>query len=111
MRVASFRLAFLAIHVGVWLSTPAFAAAGAESRAKAILAESNVRGGLVAHVGCGDGRLTAALGSGGAFLVHGVDASPANVAKARKHIHARGLYGKVSVDLWSGGRLPYTDSL
>ncbi|MHC4200395.1 MAG: outer membrane protein assembly factor BamB family protein, partial [Planctomycetota bacterium] len=31
--------------------------------------------------------------------------------EAREHIRKLGLYGKVSVERWSGGRLPYTDNL
>ena len=49
------------------------------------------------HVGCGDGKLTAALRAGDGFLVHGLDTDVKNVAKAREHIRSRGLCGKVSV--------------
>ncbi|MGB2819924.1 MAG: PQQ-binding-like beta-propeller repeat protein, partial [Phycisphaerae bacterium] len=63
------------------------------------------------HVGCGDGKLTAALGASDSFLVHGLDADAANVEKAREHIRSLGLYGKVSVELWKPGRLPYAGNL
>ncbi len=63
--------------------------------------------GLVVHLYCGDGRRTAALHEG-RFVVHGLDA---DVTDARRHIHALGLDGKVSVAPWSGGRLPYVDNL
>ena len=84
--------------------------AQAES-ASEILDATGVRGGLIIHVGCGDGELTAALGAGESFLVHGLDADAANVAEARDNIRAAGLYGKVSVDLFTGDRLPYADGL
>jgi len=79
--------------------------------AREILETSGVRGGLVVHVGCGDGRLTAALRAGDAYLVHGLDADPAAVAKARETIAAKGLYGTVSVDAFDGTHLPYVDNL
>ncbi len=79
--------------------------------AEQILSASGVRGGLVVHLGCGDGRLTAALHAGDAYLVHGLDAVPANVTAARAHLRERGLYGPVSVDYLAGDRLPYVDNL
>lgn len=79
--------------------------------ARQILAPSGVKGGLVVHLGCGDGRLTAALRANDSYLVHGLDADAANVEKARQYIHARGLYGPVSVEQYGDGRLPYNDNL
>jgi hypothetical protein len=52
------------------------AASAAEQEAKAILETSGVQGGLIVHVGCGGGGLTAALRANDRFLVHGLDASP-----------------------------------
>jgi len=80
-------------------------------QAKAILDNTNVKGGLIVHLGCGDGKLTAALHANDSYLVQGLDADPRNVERAREHIRSLGLYGKVSVDLWSGGYLPYIDNL
>ncbi len=87
--------------------------AAATGLAKEILETTGVQGGLVLHLGCGDGRLTAALHAGQQYLVHGLDAEAANVEKAREYIRSRGLYGKVSVDGWTGSskRLPYVDNL
>jgi len=82
-----------------------------QALARQILAATGVRGGLVVHVGCGDGRLTAALGSSRSTLVHGLDRDAANVATARRHVADRGLRGKVTVERWQGDRLPYTDNL
>ena len=79
--------------------------------ARRILAETGVRGGLIVHVGCGDGRLTAALGASERYVIHGLDTSTANVEQARKHVHSLGLYGKVSVAQFDGKRLPYGDNL
>jgi outer membrane protein assembly factor BamB len=79
--------------------------------AKQILEATGVKGGLIVHVGCGDGKLTAALRANDATLVHGLDADAKNVAAAREHIRSLGLYGKVSVEQRSPGGLPYTDDL
>ncbi|MHC4200447.1 MAG: outer membrane protein assembly factor BamB family protein, partial [Planctomycetota bacterium] len=90
-------------------------AAGPDAKALArqILAATGIRGGLVVHVGCGDGKLTAALRSSDNYVVHGL-AAAADVARARKHVRSQGLYGRVSVaryEVGAGGRLPYADNL
>jgi len=93
----------LASAYGVW--------AALQTPAQQILSETGVKGGLIVHLGCGDGRLTAALRANDSYLVQGLDADAANVAKAREHIRSLNLYGKISVEQWTGKRLPYTDNL
>ncbi len=84
----------------------------AAADAKRVLASSGVRGGLVVHVGCDDGKLTAALHAGGSFLVHGLDRDASRVCEARSHIRSVGLYGPVSVHHWTTApRLPYAENL
>lgn len=78
--------------------------------AQDILEVSGVKGGLVVHLGCGDGRLTAALHANDSYLVQGLDTDAENVEKARAHILSLGLYGKVSSDRLTGTRLPYADN-
>ncbi len=87
------------------------AAESCQSRAKAILEATGVRGGLVVHIGCGDGKLTAALRADDSYLVHGLTADDADLTKAREPIRALGLYGEVTVDLLRGKQLPYADNL
>ena len=87
------------------------AQAAAADEARQILEATGVTGGLIIHVGCGDGRLTAALHAGDRYLVHGLDTDAANVRAARKHIRSMGLYGSVSVDRFDGVRLPYAENL
>jgi len=70
-----------------------------EEQARRILDATGVRGGLVVHLNCGDGKLTAALRTGDAYLVHGLARNVENLAKARERVRQRGLYGPVSVDL------------
>ena len=86
------------------------AAAEHATAAAAILEAAGVQGGLIVHAGCGDGRLTAALGASQRFLVHGLDSKPENVAAARKHIQSLGSYGRISLDHYDGSQLPYIDN-
>ena len=79
--------------------------------AEDIMRETGVEGGLVVHLGCGDGRLTAALHLNDRYQVQGLDMDPGSVGKARQNILSAGLYGQVSVDLLMGEQLPYVDNL
>ncbi|MHC4742805.1 MAG: outer membrane protein assembly factor BamB family protein, partial [Planctomycetota bacterium] len=79
--------------------------------AERILNSTGTRGGIIVHLGCGDGRLSAALGAGESYTVHGLEADPAKVTRARADINADGRYGKVSIEQFSGSKLPYTDNL
>ena len=83
----------------------------AADEARAILRSTGVKGGLVVHVGCGDGKLTAALHASDSYLVHGLDAGANNVRQARDSITRQGVYGQVSVEQWSGNILPYIDNV
>ncbi|NQU24023.1 MAG: PQQ-binding-like beta-propeller repeat protein [Candidatus Nealsonbacteria bacterium] len=79
--------------------------------AQQILEATGVDGGLIVHVGCGDGKLTTALRADDRYLVHGLDTDAAVVEKARAYIRSAGLYGNVSIDRFDGTRLPYADNL
>ncbi len=83
----------------------------ADQSAEEILEITGVQGGLIVHLGCGDGRWTADLRRNERFIVHGLDRDPAKVAAARRHIRSLGIYGPVSVDRLQGKNLPYTDNL
>jgi outer membrane protein assembly factor BamB len=83
----------------------------ATAQAREILNATGVKGGLVVHVGCGDGVLTAALRANERFLVQGLEADTAKVEAARAHVQSLGLHGPVSVDIYDGTRLPYADNL
>jgi len=82
-----------------------------DKEAHRILSEAGVKGGLVVHLNCGDGKLTVALCANDSYLVHGLDEDPENVEQARGHIRSLGLSGKVSVETFDGKRLPYVDNL
>ena len=94
------------ILTGLVIASLAGGTAGAAG-AKDILDATGVKGGLVVHVGCDAGKLTAALHANERYLVHGLDTDVDKVRQARRHIQSLGLYGKVSVDSFDGKKLPY----
>jgi outer membrane protein assembly factor BamB len=82
-----------------------------KQQAEEILKACDVKGGLIVHIGCGDGKLTAALRADDRYLVHGLDRSEDSVAQARKYIQSLEVYGAVSVEKLGGNGLPYIDNL
>jgi len=80
-------------------------------QARKIIELSGVRGGIVVHLGCGEGELTAALRVSERYTVQGLDPDAARVARARRRIQSLGLYGPISVEQFSAKVLPYTDNL
>ncbi len=100
-------------RVVLWAALVVFAPMRALSADTAtdILDAAGVKGGLVVHLGCGDGRLTAALHASERYLVHGLDTDVDKVREARRHIQSLGVYGKVSVDHFDGKQLPYVREL
>ena len=88
-------------------------AAGTTSSGKAasILQQTGVQGGLVVHMDCGNGDLTAALRADEKYLVHGLTQQRPELIAARKALLAAGVYGKVSLDMYDGETLPYADNL
>jgi outer membrane protein assembly factor BamB len=101
-------LALLLAGTGLGAAT---ASSEPSQQAQQILQQSGVRGGLVLHLGCGNGQLTAALGANGSYVVQGLDADAKTVELARKNIQALGLYGKVSAERLAGSDLPYVANL
>ncbi|MCX6908437.1 MAG: PQQ-binding-like beta-propeller repeat protein, partial [Verrucomicrobia bacterium] len=95
----------------VWVLSIVLVAGASAQEARQILETAGIKGGLIVHVGCGNGRLTAALRANDRFVVHGLDTDMKNVEVARQHIQSLGLYGKVSVEQWDGKRLPYIENL
>ena len=82
-----------------------------QRKANEILQAADVQGGLIVHLGCGDGKLTAALGANDRYVVHGIDSDPTNVENARAYIQSAGQYGRVSIERFDGQSLPYADNL
>jgi len=85
--------------------------AAEEPSATWLLEAAGVVGGLIVHVGCRDATGTVALRLNERCVVHGLDADPERIAAARARLTADGVYGAVSVELFDGQHLPYTDHL
>lgn len=83
----------------------------ADVSAQEIIAKTGVRGGLVAVVGCRNGRLAAGFGARSGYLVHALSTDAGKVEEVRADIRAAGFYGKVSADVLRGGVLPYASGL
>jgi outer membrane protein assembly factor BamB/ubiquinone/menaquinone biosynthesis C-methylase UbiE len=95
----------------ICLLTIVSTSAAQQPNARQILKETSVKGGLVVHLGCGDGKLTAALRANSSYLVHGLDEDVKSIEKARDYISGKNIYGEVSVEQWSGKVLPYNDNV
>lgn len=94
------------------LSSLGFAqqAGSPKERAAEILKATGIKGGIVVHLGSGDGELTAALRANDSYQVQGLDPDADDVAKSRRTLRAKGIYGPVSVDRLNGALLPYIDN-
>ncbi len=102
----------LSAVAGIAATLPSlYAAEPSQAEARQLLDASGIQGGLVVQLGCGDGKQIAALAAAGPFLVQALDTDEQAVAAARRYLQTAGLYGKVTVDRWTGKRLPYIDNL
>jgi outer membrane protein assembly factor BamB len=86
-------------------------AAGADDLARRILIEKATPGGLIVHLGCGNGELITALGADESLLVQGLDTDPANIQKVRAACRSQGLGSRVTATELAGRQLPYVDNL
>ncbi len=112
MYAARFMSTWVLFLVATGLGTARAAAADEWSeRAGAILDTAGVHGGLVIHVGCGDGKLTSALRVSDCYLVQGLDTDPDNVQAARRHVQTLGRLGQVTIDAFDGRHLPYAENV
>ncbi|MBT3381009.1 MAG: PQQ-binding-like beta-propeller repeat protein [Lentisphaerae bacterium] len=94
------------LFCAIMVVSPAYAVNPADA-----IANSGIRGGIIVHLNCGDGRETAGMVSGDRFLVHGLDRTAENIAKARGHLRSKDLYGRASVTGFGGKTLPYGDNV
>ncbi|MFZ5830447.1 MAG: PQQ-binding-like beta-propeller repeat protein, partial [Planctomycetota bacterium] len=101
----------LAVAATLMLSTASATFAGPADDAQQIASMANFHGGLVIHIGCGDGKLTAALRQADNCTVQGLETDAKRVEAARATIRELGKYGPVSVIGFDGQRLPYVDNL
>jgi outer membrane protein assembly factor BamB len=83
----------------------------AEESGQDILSATGIQGGLVVHLGSGDGKLTAQLCDDDSYLVVGLDADSEDVLAAREYVQSKNLYGSVSISPFDGASLPFVDNL
>ena len=102
--------AFVPVLLGALLLVVGNSTAG-ETTAGEVLTLSGVKAGLCVNLGVTDGEFTAELSANGKLLVHGLAADAADLARARKTIQAKGIYGQVSVERGVLRELPYADNL
>ena len=76
-----------------------------------LLGPSGVQGGLVIHIGFGDGALAMELARNQRFLVHGLDREAKRIDCAREVALAACLTKRPTFDRLSGTKLPYADNM
>ena len=109
------RVQILSTLVIVWGAVVSHAGVTGQSpesvSASKILAVAGLQGGVIVHLGCAGGRLTAALCASEHFVVQGLDSDPENVRQSRAYIQELSLCGPVSVRHLGDTHLPYVDNL
>ena len=73
-----------------------------------VLKAAGVKGGLVVHIGCGDGKVTAALRASDSYIVQGLATDSDTVMAARESLAKT---GGVTISQFDGKTLPYADNL
>lgn len=76
-----------------------------------ILQQTGTTGGFTVHVGCGDGKLTAALKPNEAIIVHGLDTDGEKVKEAQAYLNTCNLGGTLTVAQFDGSHLPYVHNM
>jgi outer membrane protein assembly factor BamB len=76
-----------------------------------LLERTGVAGGLIVRVGWSEDKDLVDLGASPGFILHGLETDPVKIKRARAHLLSRGLYGKISVNLFDGHSLPYAENL
>jgi outer membrane protein assembly factor BamB len=79
--------------------------------AEEIFRKTGIKGGLIVHLGCGNGELTASLKQNDRFFVQGLDTNKNKIEEARKQLLSKGLNGDVSLMHLTEDKLPYVDNL
>ncbi len=76
-----------------------------------LIAAHGLRGGVMVHVGCDDGVITAGLIQNNEFMVQGLDKDRGRIDAARQANYTEQAMGRFSFRHWPGGALPYADHL
>ncbi|MGB0582679.1 MAG: PQQ-binding-like beta-propeller repeat protein, partial [Limisphaerales bacterium] len=97
-------------YIFVFALAATISSASAAKSPSAIVKSSGVTGGLIVHLGSGDGNRTAKLRVHDGYMVQGWDRDASAVKAARENIRAKGVYGNVSIDRLDTKELPYIDN-
>lgn len=84
---------------------------GIARAAERLSAAGETAGGLIVHVGCTGDKLPTDLCADGRFLVHGLVSDPEKLAAIRANLVEKGVHGQVTLEQFSGDRLPYVDNM
>jgi len=103
------RLWAILVFVSAGLGS-SIAALPSADESQTILQTAGVKGGIIVHLGIGDGKLTAALRVSDSFQVQGLDTDAKKVGVVREAIFSAGKYGPVSVERFDGKLMPYIDN-
>jgi len=77
-----------------------------------LLNQTGIKGGLLLHLGCGDGIMSSEFYSVyDRFLVHGLDFDASGIVTAQENIRNRGNYGRVSAEYWNASVLPHGENV
>jgi outer membrane protein assembly factor BamB len=79
--------------------------------ASEILKATGIRGGLVVHLDCGDGRLTRELHANESYLVQGLTTAAASIQPARQALRRSGDLGPIAIREYDGKHLPFADDI
>jgi len=104
---------FLILWFTVAVLMPNLAPAQADDvkTAAELIRQSGVPGGICSVIGDQQSHMTLAAGSDERFVVQALYTQTDPITNAREAIRKAGFYGRVSADLYTGPRLPYTDNL
>ena len=109
MGLQTIRLRAAATATCLIIAVAAVPVGAQQDRAKQVLGAAGFKGGLIVHLGCGDGALATALRADHSTMVQGLDRDPGNVERARQRVLSAKLYGPVTIDRLRGDRLPFDD--
>ena len=94
-------------HLALYLAMACTTGGLRADTAEALLTRADIAGGIILHIGSGDGELSNALYTRENTRVYGLETSPEKVHRARQNAYTKGLSGKVTYSQWDGKTLPF----
>jgi len=100
----------IAAIIGIFLPAICVSAV-AGNEGQNIVKSSGVKGGLLVHLGSGDGKESISMRVSDSFLVQGLEKNAGKVMEAREAALKAGLNGAVTFKQWNCDHLPYADNV